>query len=231
MSANVGLSETNSSHKKIKVVGGAEKSRRNPSIVGRRSPIGLLASRVGLLLSIVGLAQAIQFQSQNITMSIRIRFFVSNDDLALSRIFSAISQINSAPLISKFILEVLITKKNDFDSSTAVSDLTAMKSVKIDLHLTKFTPCLSDLHDKLLELKFHSAQVLHIKKLLAEYSQPTRLPTSTQITQPSQEDSTPEIITPTVNSSNVPPAVQPPSDAQNAVSRSIKAANALFDSL
>ncbi len=164
-------------------------------------------------------------------MSIRIRFFISSDDLLLPNIFDAINELDSPMRVTKLIMETLILRSFVAVPNSARGQHQVKKSIQIDLRINEFSPCLTDLYESLLKIEFHSAQVLHIKKLLAEYSQPKGLPATTQIIQLSQEDSTPKIITPNVNSSNAPPALPPPSDADQAFSRSIKAANALFDSL
>lgn len=161
-------------------------------------------------------------------MSIRIRFFIGSDDLLLPNIFDAISELESPKLVTKLVMEILILKSLMSAPVSVKASRQIKKSIQIELHITELTPCLTELHTELLELKFHSAQVLHIKKLLAEYSQPRGLPASPQIIKPSQEHSTPEIIAPTVNSSNTPPADP---DALNALSMNIKSAKALFNSL
>ncbi len=172
-----------------------------------------------------------QFFNLGWDMSLRIRFFIGRDDLLLPNIFEAICELDSPRRVTKIITEILILKRFSALTNSSGAPRQEKKSIKIELHINEFSPCLTDLYESLLKIEFHSAQVLHIKKLLAEYSQPKGLPASTQIIQPSKEDSTPKIITPTVNSSNAPPALQPPLDADQAFSRSIKAANALFDSL
>ena len=164
-------------------------------------------------------------------MSIRIRFFISSDDLLLPNIFDAINELDSPMQVTKLIMETLILRRFVAVPNSARGPQKGKKSIQIELRINEFSPCLTDLYESLLKIEFHSAQVLHIKKLLAEYSQPKGLPASTQIIQLSQEDSTPKNITPTVNSSNAPPAVQASSDATDAVSRNIKAAKALFNSL
>lgn len=164
-------------------------------------------------------------------MSIRIRFFISSDDLLLPHIFDAINELDSPMRVTKLIMETLILRSFVAVPNSARGQHQGKKSIQIDLRINEFSPCLTDLYESLLKIEFHSEQVLHIKKLLVEYSRPKGLPASPQIIQPSQEDSTPKIIDPTVNSSNAPAAVQPPSDATDAVSRSIKSAKALFNSL
>jgi hypothetical protein len=164
-------------------------------------------------------------------MSIRIRFFISSDDLLLPTIFDAINELDSPMRVTKLIMETLILRKFVAVQNSARGPRKGKKSIQIELRINEFSPCLTDLYESLLKIEFHSGQVLHIKKLLAEYSKPQGLPATPQIIQPFQEDSSLKIITSPVNSLDAPAAVPPSTDDEKAFSQNIKSAKALFKSL